>query len=156
MTEQTQKVQKAQNKICVDDAAASVVYEDINDCPDSQMNDTSLEMSNSMLNERETPLAQRTYVLSSTAEIKSDTGKTVPRQMQKVSSEYQCSISEHSLQSNSKAEHVGLSENKTKSLNQSSQILSERTLNLKFQITKLDDEIVQLQQNLQHALNRRL
>lgn len=80
--------------------------------------------------------------------------------MQKCSNDYQISMSEHSLQSNSKAENIGLSENsqanKTKSLTQSSQILSERTLNLKFQITKLDDEIVQLQQNLQQALSRRL
>ena len=62
------------------------------------------------------------------------------------------SISEHSLQSNSKeAEPSEASHkvSKTKSLTQSSQILSERTLNLKFQITKLDDEIVQLQSNLQ-------
>lgn len=35
-------------------------------------------------------------------------------------------------------------------------MLSEKTLNLKFKITQLDDEIDQLQQNLKQALEKRL
>lgn len=41
-------------------------------------------------------------------------------------------------------------------MNQSSQVLSEKTLNLKFKITQLDDEIDQLQQDLRKNMQRRL
>jgi hypothetical protein len=37
----------------------------------------------------------------------------------------------------------------------SSNILSERTLNLKKEITNLDEEIIQLQNSLHHAISKR-
>jgi len=42
------------------------------------------------------------------------------------------------------------------SISQSSAVLSERTINLKKEITKLDDEIMQLQSSLQNALHKRM
>jgi len=38
----------------------------------------------------------------------------------------------------------------------SSQLLSERTMNLKQEISNLDDEIVQLQHNLQSAMSKKM
>ena len=53
-------------------------------------------------------------------------------------------ISAHSLQSatNKSASEVSAPLNRSHNVTQSSAILSERTLNLKSQITRLDDEII--------------